>query len=307
MRGVELVRLANRRVFITGAASGMGRALAMSLSREGASLGLLDRDENGLRSVAENLSGKDTACEWVAVDVRRRDDVIEAVRHLTARLGEADILIASAGILRLSPAVELRVEQVEETIQINFLGAVYAIDAVLPAMLKRGSGHIVGMASLAATRGIPYEAAYGASKAALSNYLESLRPGLRRHGVAVTTVFPGFVRTPLLATAVEQIQCPSLILRFLTRIFGTRLLFGLVEPEDAARKITRAIIGRRRVLSFPLSTRLLSQLSLRTPAFIYDWAMAHVADRIDLATQPPVRPDETPVSSGLASSRCPSP
>ncbi len=88
--------------------------------------------------------------------------------------------------------------------RVNLLGVVYAIEAVLPDMLARGSGQIVALSSLAGCRGMPFSAAYSASKAALANYLESLRPPLRRRGIAVTTVLPGFVRTPLMANASVQ-------------------------------------------------------------------------------------------------------
>jgi NAD(P)-dependent dehydrogenase (short-subunit alcohol dehydrogenase family) len=283
------MNLATRTAFITGAANGMGRALAFSLSREGAHLGLVDVDENRVRSLAEELSCRGGPCAWVVADVRRRHEVNRAVQTLADRLGEPDILVASAGVLRLSRADELMVDQVEETLQVNFLGAVYAIDAVLPGMLSRRSGHIVGMASLAASRGIPYEAAYGASKAALGNYLESLRPGLLRCGVTVTTVYPGFVWTPLLEGVMAQVHCRSTFLRLLTKLLGPRLLFGLVEPDAAARKITAAIVRRRRVLSFPLSTRLLTQLAHRVPAFVYDWAMSWVTDQVALASQTTTR------------------
>src|SRR5262245_32585785 len=145
----------------------MGRALCDSLGREGARLGLVDRNEKGVRSVADDLASQGISCLWAVADVRRRKDIDGAIHTLAAQLGPVDVLVASAGVLDLWPADDLMVDRVEETMQVNFLGVVYAMDAVLPAMLQRGSGHIVGMASLAASRGIPYEAAYGASKAAL--------------------------------------------------------------------------------------------------------------------------------------------
>ena len=82
--------------------------------------------------------------------------------------------------------------------RINFLGMIYVAEAVLPTMLQRKSGHIVGISSMAGLRGIPFEPAYSASKAAVAAYLESLRSELRQRGIAVTTVFPGYVQTPLL-------------------------------------------------------------------------------------------------------------
>jgi short-subunit dehydrogenase len=277
------MKLIGETALITGAASGLGRALCFLLAREGMRLGLVDLDDPRLCSLAQELSAQSVSCAAVVADVRDRGELDAAIRTLTAQLGDPYLLVASAGVLRLCPAHDLMVDQVEETMRVNFLGAVYAINAVLPDMLRRGKGHVVGIASLAASRGIPYEAAYGASKAALGNYLESLRPGLLHRGIAITTVYPGFIRTPLLENGVAQITCRSPILRFLMRAFGPGL-FGVVEAEAAARKITAAIRRRRRVLSFPFSTRLLTLLAYRAPAPVYDWAMNRFTDRVILAS-----------------------
>jgi short-subunit dehydrogenase len=291
------VQLRDRIVIVTGAASGMGRALCFSLGHEGARLGLVDRNEKGLRSLADELAGRGVGCLWAVADVRHQKELAHAIDTLAAQLGPVDILVASAGILHMSPADDLMVERVEEAIQVNFLGVVYAINAVLPAMLKRQSGHIVGMASLAASRGIPYEAAYGASKAALGNYLESLRPGLRQRGIAVTTVYPGFVQTPLLEVATAQVECRSALLRALGAIVGLRRLSGVVEPEAAARKITRAIVRRRRVVSFPLSTRIMTRLGRVLPAAAYDWIITRFTARVVLHGK---RETAAPELTGLA-------
>ena len=293
------MKLQGQTVVITGAASGMGRALCFSLGRLGASLGLVDRNEEGARALAEELGLEGIRSHWAVADVRRQHEVEDAIGRVTAQLGgRVDVLVASAGILKMSKPDQMQVAEVEEILQVNFFGVVYAIDAVLPDMLKRQRGHIVGMASLAASRGIPYEAAYGASKAALGNYLESLRPGLRQRGVAVTTVYPGFVRTPLLAGCVAHLQLRSPLVRLLLRLFGPGPVLGVVEPEAAARKITSAILRRRRVLAFPLSTRLLTRLGQRLPAAVYDWLMLRVAARIPLADRPP---PEQPAPQPLAS------
>ena len=98
------MKLQGQTVLITGAASGMGRALCFSLNREGARLGLVDRNEEGLRSLADDLSGQGACCRWAVADVRRRQEVERAVRNLTAQFGQVDILVASAGILSLAPA-----------------------------------------------------------------------------------------------------------------------------------------------------------------------------------------------------------
>src|SRR5262249_52537933 len=137
-----------------------------------------------------------------------------------------------------------------------------AIDAVLPGMLARRRGHLVALSSLAGCRGVPFSAAYCASKAALGNYLESLRPALRRRGVAVTTILPGFVRTPLLTGA---------------RVRGP---VGAIDPERAARPILRAIRDRRRVYAFPWGTRLGVAFLGWLPPWLYDWCMVRGAAQV---------------------------
>ncbi len=177
-----------------------------------------------------------------------------------------DLLVACAGITGATLVDDLAVEQMEAIVRVNLLGSVYAIDAVLPDMLARKSGHIVALSSLAGCRGMPFSAAYSASKAALATYLESLRPPLRRRGIAVTTVLPGFVRTPLMANA--PVQPPM----------------AMMEPEEAARYILRAIHRRSRVYAFPWSTSLLLGVLRCLPAWLYDWCMARGAAHIPNVT-----------------------
>ena len=258
----------DRVVFVTGASGGMGRALCSLLGREGAILGLLDRNEAGLQKQQEELESFKVRCASAVVDVRSRDNMRSAVAALAEKLGPADILIAAAGICGISFVDDLRVEQVEEIIQINFLGTVYALEAVLPEMLKRGSGQIVGIASMTAIIAIPFESAYGASKAAVRSYLESLRPSLRRRGVKVTTVYPGFVQTPLLTNLLAKT--------------GAASPPGVVQVDVAARKIVAAIRKGSRESYFPFSTTMLVRIARCLPAFLYDRVMTRVAKRIPL-------------------------
>jgi short-subunit dehydrogenase len=173
-----------------------------------------------------------------------------------------DLLAACAGITGATLLDDLAVAETEKILRVNLLGVAHAIGAVLPAMLARGGGHIVALSSLAGCRGAPFSAAYSASKAALINYLESLRPALHRRGVAVTTVLPGFVRTPLLANA--RVQAPV----------------KAMEPEQAARHILKAIRRRSRVYAFPWSLRLGIGLLGWLPPWLYDRCMVKGAAKI---------------------------
>jgi short-subunit dehydrogenase len=251
---------------VTGAASGMGRALCRELAREGVRLGLLDRNAGGLASLEEELRKQGTSCRSAVADVSDRQAVRSAISALVAELGPVDVLIACAGITGATFVDDLAVEQTEAILRVNVLGVVYSLEAVLPEMLARQSGHIVALSSLAGCRGMPFSAAYSASKAALMTYLESLRPSLRRRGIAVTIVLPGFVRTPLMINA--PVQPPM----------------AMMEPEVAARHILRAIRRRSRVYAFPWSTSLLLNVLRWLPPWLYDWCMARGAAQVPNVT-----------------------
>jgi short-subunit dehydrogenase len=126
----------------------------------------------------------------------------------------------------------------------------YAFEAVLPDMLRRGSGHLVGISSVAAFKGLPTAAAYSASKAGLNAYLESLRISLRRERIAVTAICPGFVRTEMTA--------------------GLAWMPWALEADVAARRMVRAIARRRKVYCFPRRMRAL----MRVTGWLPDWVMA---------------------------------
>ncbi len=223
-------------------------------------------DADGLASLTEELRGGGAVCAEATADVSDRQALRTALADLVRDLGPVDLLVACAGITGATFVDDLAVEQMEAILRVNVLGVAYAIEALLPDMLARQSGHIVALSSLAGCRGMPFSAAYSASKAALAIYLESLRPSLRRRGIAVTTVLPGFVRTPLMKNA--PVQPPM----------------AMMEPEAAARHILRAIKRRSRVYAFPWSTSLLLRVLRWLPPWLYDWCMARGAAHIPNVT-----------------------
>jgi short-subunit dehydrogenase len=260
------MRLHGKVAVVTGAASGMGRALCHELARESVRLGLLDRNAKGLESLVNELQERGATCRRAVADVSDRQAVRSAIHALAAELGPVDLLVACAGINGVTLVDDLDVERTEAILRVNLLGVIYSLEAVLPDMLARQSGHIVALSSLAGCRGMPFSAAYSASKAGLMTYLESLRPPLRRRGIIVTTVLPGFVRTPLMVDA--PVQPPM----------------AMMEPEDAARHILRAIHRRSRVYAFPWSTSLLLSVLRWLPPWLYDRCMARGAAHIPNVT-----------------------
>ncbi len=250
--------LANQVAVVTGAAGGIGTALCRELAAAGCRVGLLSRTSSKLASLAEELrEAGGLACAQVA-DVGDRAALNAAIEAVERELGPVDLLIHNAGVGKATNATAPDLDDLEEMLRVNYLGGVYAVEAVLPGMLARGRGRIVAVSSLGARRGMAWSAGYSASKAALTTYLESLRPPLRRRGVTVTTVFLGFVRTAMTAALPLKVQVPML------------------NPEQAARGILRAAVAGRREASLPLHQAWFTALLRRLPAWAFDAFMATV-------------------------------
>lgn len=231
---------------ITGASTGIGRALAKELARQGVRVGVTARRADLLDALVAEVRATGGTIKAAAADVADRAATAAAVRSLTDKLGPADLLIANAGVAVPSDAGPGHVAAVEQMTRVNFLGVVYSFDAVLESMLARGRGHLVAVSSMAAYKGLPGSAGYCASKAAVRTYCEALRIELADRGVAVTCVFPGFVRTPM--TAANAHPMP-----------------WLMAADAAARRVARALPRRPGVYDFPKRMRLLMWLAKWAP------------------------------------------
>lgn len=238
-------------VLITGASSGIGRALAVELARRGAATGLLARREELLREVVAEIEARGGRALSLPADVTDRDSVVASAERLREKFGPVDVLVANAGVGGLTADVRRQVDRIAEVINVNLLGAANAVAAVLPEMLERGRGHLVAISSLAGYRGLPKSASYSASKAALTAMFESLRLDLRDAGVAVSIIKPGFIKTPL--TAHRKAKLPFLL-----------------ELDDATRKIVNAIEARRTSYAFPWQLAGLVRLGSLMPDALYD-------------------------------------
>jgi NAD(P)-dependent dehydrogenase (short-subunit alcohol dehydrogenase family) len=186
-----------RVALITGAGSGIGQQLARLLAGEGARIAALDRVSEGLAGLAEELAGKSVAT--AVADVTDLAATRAAVAGLEQQVGPTDLLIAAAGIGRVTPAATFQAEEINAHVQVNLIGVVNSIDSVLAGMRQRRRGHLVVLSSLASYRGLPLMAGYCASKAGVNALLDSLRLELPALGIDVTTVCPGWIRTPMTA------------------------------------------------------------------------------------------------------------
>jgi short-subunit dehydrogenase len=224
-----------KRALVTGASGGLGAALARKLAARGIEVWLAARRKDALEGNAAAIRESGGTAHVLPMDLAHPDEVAKAVERLDDESGGIDLVIANAAVAGLSaaiPASRLTWSNTRDLLQINVLGNIATIVPLIPRMLARGHGHIVGISSTAALAPNPRVAPYAATKVALSYFLEGIGMELRPQGVAVTVVQPGFMRTP----AAEGVKDPMPF---------------ILETDEAAAIIDRAIRSRRRKITFP--------------------------------------------------------
>ena len=246
--------LAGKVALVTGASSGIGWELGRQLAVEGCKVALVARRAEQLTELAARIARAGGVAEPVPADVGDRAQVEAAFATAKAKFGPVDLVIANAGIGRATLRDPVNLADVEETFRINLMGTVYALSAALPDMLARKSGHLVAVSSLAAYTGLPSESAYCASKAAVNVYADGLRRHLRGTGVLVTTLCPGFVKTPM--TEKNEHPMPQ-----------------VMTAEYAARRMIRAIRAGKKVYNFPWLLTRLVKMSGWAPDAVVNWMM----------------------------------
>jgi len=186
-------------VFITGASSGIGRALALELAGRGYDLFLTARRLDALEQVRTDIAAAHPSRR---VEVRRLDvtddaDVARAIEEAAERLGRCDIVVANAGVGNSGRVGEGNMERARLIVETNLIGAIATVDAAVALFRRQGGGQVVGVGSVAGVRGLPGSGSYSASKAGLATYLESVRAETHREPITVTTIAPGYIDTPI--------------------------------------------------------------------------------------------------------------
>jgi short-subunit dehydrogenase len=189
-------------VLITGASSGIGRALAFEFAARGYHLGLAARRLDLLGTLRDELLARhpdgSRRIEIAALDVDQSAAVAGALQPLFDALGGVDIVVVNAGVNRFTPVGKGKLEVATALLQTNLIGAIATVEAAVEHFLTRGGGQVVGVSSLASLQAIPKQGAYCASKAAFSMYLDAARIELRHKNIAVSTILPGFVLTDIM-------------------------------------------------------------------------------------------------------------
>lgn len=235
-----------RVVWIVGASSGIGRATAARLARAGAHVAVSGRSRAALEGFVDTYPG----ALALLLDVTQRESVLAAHDQLRSQWGRIDLVMFCAGHYRAQRATALDVDDMLRHQQVNYVGALHVLEAVLPALLAQGQGHLSFVASVAGWRGLPRALAYGPTKAALNNLAECLYFDLASQGLGVSLVNPGFVQTPL--TAGNDFEMPALI-----------------QPDEAAREILAGWARGDFEMHFPRRFTGVLRLLRRLPHRLY--------------------------------------
>jgi short-subunit dehydrogenase len=236
------------RALVTGASSGIGAALSRRLAARGVEVWLAARRQDRLDEQVQAIRGAGGKAHALVLDVCDGAGAAERVSRLDEEVGGIDLVVANAGmgVPDQGPAT-LTFAGVRTVFDTNLTGAMAVLVPLTARMMERGRGHVVAVSSLNAKIPLTTAAPYGASKAALSFYVEAIRPAVEARGVAVTLVHPGFVRTPM--TEAAPFPMPF-----------------LMDLDVAVARIDRAILRRRRRVDFPLGLRVLIALGALAPA-----------------------------------------
>ena len=242
------------KVFITGASSGIGQALAQHYAKKGAIIGLAARRADLLTKLQESLTTESVS---YPLDVRDADALENAAQDFVARFGAPDIVIANAGVSAGTLTENKHdLNTFKGVVDINLLGMVYTFQPFIASMKQMRKGSLVGIASVAGVRGLPGAGAYSASKAAVIAYLESLRVELNLDGISVTTIAPGYIKTPM--TDINAYAMPF-----------------LMAPDVAAKKFARAIANKKRFIVIPWQMGWVARVMRFLPPWLWDCLMKH--------------------------------
>lgn len=191
-----MLKTGRKRVWITGASSGIGEALAREFHRAGAKVILSARREEELKRVQAEC-GEEGSTKILPLDISATDELEQKAKVALEIFGGIDILVNNAGVTQRSLVKDTELEVYRRLMEVNFFGAVALTKAILPSMIENKTGHIVVISSLVGKFGTPLRSGYAAAKHALHGFFDSLRAEVTRYGIKVTLVCPGYIRTDI--------------------------------------------------------------------------------------------------------------
>jgi NAD(P)-dependent dehydrogenase (short-subunit alcohol dehydrogenase family) len=255
---------------VTGAASGIGRAIAEELSRRSATVTLADINEEGARQIAEAINSQGGRARAAGLDVSSAEDVERIVRETVSEHGRLDYIFNNAGIGVGGEVYEIDLDHWRRITDINLLGVVYGTQAAYRVMIEQGSGHIINTASLAGLIPSPGMTPYSMTKHAVVGLSTALRAEAASFGVRVSVVCPGFVQSGIYEAAT--------MINMEREKFLENIPFRLVEAERAAQIILRGVARNKGVIVFPFYARLFWWLHRLHPGLLSPLARKTLKD-----------------------------
>jgi len=236
---------------VTGASSGIGASLSLRLATDGVKVGLLARRVERLESLVDQIEKANGQALAIPCDVTDQDAVQAATDEVRTQFGPVDLMVANAGVGYPMQIDDQEIDRYKRMYEVNVFGAMHSILAVLPGMIERQRGHIVGISSIAAFRAYPHMLGYAGTKAALNHELEAVRNRTYRWNVDVTTICPGFIKTEM----TEAADMPQPF---------------RMDLEPAVELMYRAIRRRRVFYAFPMIPAWYHRLISILPPMLYD-------------------------------------
>jgi short-subunit dehydrogenase len=259
-------------VIITGASSGIGKALAYEMASQGARVVIAARTADALNAIEKDLSSKDNSVMAVTADVSREEDCRNLINATVEKFGRIDVLVNNAGISMRAVFAETDIAVIARLMDINFWGTVYCTKFALPFLLQ-SRGSVVGVSSIAGFKGLPGRTGYSASKFAIHGFLETLRIENLKTGLHVMIACPGFTssnirKTALAADGSQQGESP-------------RDEASMMPAEEVAKRIARGVIDRKKILIMTTQGKMTVLLNKFFPFFMDKLVFNHMAKEPD--------------------------
>ena len=246
-------KLENKNIAITGASSGIGRATALRVAKEGANVALIARNRERLEETAAEIRAMGKKAVVIEADITDSEKIKNAVDTAIKELGTLDVFHCNAGIYLRCPAKDLRMDQIRKLMEVDFFGCLNCVYAVLPYFLERKSGTIVTTCSMDGKKGVPPDAAYVAAKFAMNGFFQVLRQELRGTGVHAAIIYPSRMDTP----QIRHVDCPAITPKG--------------DPDMVAKAVVKAIVKKKKEIMVPsFSCHLLTWADAISPS-LSDW------------------------------------
>ncbi len=245
-------------VLVTGAASGLGRAIAVAFAGAGSNLVVVDVDEVGLKETAGMVDAAGGSCMRQRVDVSNREQMEGMAEAVLREFGRVDILVNNAGVAVGGELKDIPIEDIEWIVGVNLMGEIYGTRLFLPGMVERGRGHIVNVSSLSGLAVLPLHIPYTTTKFGITGFTEALWIEAGRYGVGVTLVCPGAINTAIMSKA--RLHAPDAVRERVEGLWTSRLEKKGSDPEEVARRVLQAVQRNRFLLITGFESHLLYNL-----------------------------------------------